>query len=51
MNLIFNGIVNKKALGYGYGYGHGYGYGYGYTEDEAEKPWWKKLIVNKPGKN
>ena len=54
MNIVFNGIVNKKVLGYGYGkgsgygygYAYGYGYGYGYTEDEQEKPWWKKLTGN-----
>ena len=39
INLVLNGIVNKKILGqafghsYGYSYGYGYGYGYGYTED------------------
>ena len=50
MNLVFNGIVNKKVLGYGkgsgygYGYSYGSGYGYGYTEDEAERPWWKKIF-------
>lgn len=52
MNIVFNGIVNKKVLGYGYGkgygygygYTYGYGYGYGYTIDEKELPWWSLLI-------
>ena len=51
MNLVFNGILNKKVLGYsygkgsgyGYGYAYGYGYGYGYTEDEKELPRWKRI--------
>ena len=51
MNLVFNGIVNKKVLGYGYGkgygygygYAYGYGYGYGYTEDEPNTSLWKRL--------
>ena len=39
INIVLNGIVNKKILGqafgysYGYSYGYGYGYGYGYTDD------------------
>ena len=43
INVVFNGIANKKILGYGYGkgygygYGNGYGYGYGYTIEENEK--------------
>jgi tyrosine-protein kinase Etk/Wzc len=42
INLVLNGIVNKKILGLtygnsgGYSYGYGYGYGYGYT-DETKK--------------
>jgi tyrosine-protein kinase Etk/Wzc len=55
MNIVFNGIVHKKVLGYGYGkgygygygYAYGYGYGYGYTIDERELPWWKKLFKRK----
>jgi len=51
MNLVFNGIVNKKVLGYGYGkgygygygYAYGYGYGYGYTIDEKELSWGKRI--------
>ena len=54
INIVFNGIVSKKVLGYGYGkgygygygYAYGYGYGYGYTQDDKEIPWWKK-ITNK----
>jgi tyrosine-protein kinase Etk/Wzc len=50
MNIVFNGIINKKVLGYGYGKGYGYGYGYaygngygyGYTEDESEQSWFRK---------
>jgi tyrosine-protein kinase Etk/Wzc len=47
INIVFNGIVNKrimgynygKGYGYGYGYGYSYGYGYGYTiEDKNKKP-------------
>jgi capsular exopolysaccharide synthesis family protein len=46
MNIVFNGIVDKKVLGYGYGkgygygygYAYGYGYGYGYTVDDDAKP-------------
>ncbi len=54
MNLVFNGIVNKKVLGYGYGkgygygygYAYGYGYGYGYTvEDESKSPSFLKRIM------
>lgn len=42
INIVFNGIKNKKVLGYGYssygyGYGYGYSYGYGYTVDEKRK--------------
>lgn len=42
ISIIFNGIKNKKILGYsysgyGYGYGYGYNYGYGYTEDDNKK--------------
>jgi tyrosine-protein kinase Etk/Wzc len=45
INIVFNGIVNKRIMGYnygkGYGYGYGYGYsngyGYGYTDEEAKK--------------
>lgn len=50
--VVFNGIKNKKILGYGYGgygygYGYGYNYGYGYTvEDKDSKPSIKKLIGN-----
>jgi capsular exopolysaccharide synthesis family protein len=54
MNIIFNGIVNKKVLGYGYGkgygygygYAYGYGYGYGYTVEEKKekKKWYKRLL-------
>ncbi len=47
INIVFNGIINKrimgynygKGYGYGYGYGYSYGYGYGYTiEDNKKKP-------------
>ncbi len=47
INIVFNGIVNKRVLGYGYGKGYGYGYGYGYSygygygytmEDARKKP-------------
>jgi capsular exopolysaccharide synthesis family protein len=53
INLVFNGIVNKKVLGYGYGkgygygygYAYGYGYGYGYIDDDhKEKNWLQKLV-------
>ncbi len=50
INIVFNGIKNKKILGYGYsgygyGYGYGYSYGYGYTvEDKKKKPGLGKLI-------
>jgi tyrosine-protein kinase Etk/Wzc len=54
MNIVFNGIVNKKVMGYGYGkgygygygygYAYGYGYGYGYTIDEPEKTGLQKLL-------
>jgi len=40
INIIFNGIKNKKILGYGYsgyGYGYGYNYGYGYTVEDQKK--------------
>ena len=40
MNIIFNGIKNKKILGYNYGKGYNYGYGYGgigYYSDHSEK--------------
>ena len=49
LNIVFNGIGNKKIIGYGYGYGkgfgygygygyvYGYGYGYGYTENPRKK--------------
>ncbi len=47
INIVFNGIVNKKVLGYGYGQGYGYGYtygyGYGYTEEEKEVSTWEKI--------
>lgn len=42
VNIVFNGIKNKKILGYGYssygyyGYGYGYSYGYGYTTEESK---------------
>jgi tyrosine-protein kinase Etk/Wzc len=54
LNLVFNGIENKKILGYGvklgYGYGYGYGYsyvyGYGYNIEDNKKhiSWWKRLF-------
>lgn len=42
INIVFNGIKNKKILGYGYsgygyGYGYGYNYGYGYTVEDSKK--------------
>jgi capsular exopolysaccharide synthesis family protein len=42
INIVFNGIKNKKILGYGYsgygyGYGYGYNYGYGYTVEDQKK--------------
>lgn len=39
MAVVFNGIENKKILGYSYGidYGYGYGYGYGYYDEVKEK--------------
>ena len=41
LNIIFNGIVTKKILGYTYGkgyeYGYNYGYGYGYVVDNKPK--------------
>lgn len=44
INIVFNGIKNKKILGYGYGgygqgygYGYGYNYGYGYTSEDSNK--------------
>ncbi len=55
INLVFNGIINKRIMGYnygkgygygyGYGYSYGYGYGYGYTvEDKTKKPsLWARL--------
>lgn len=41
IHIVFNGIKNKKILGYGYsaygyGYGYGYNYGYGYTSDDSK---------------
>ena len=30
LNIVFNGITEKKILGYSYGKGYGYGYGMGY---------------------
>jgi capsular exopolysaccharide synthesis family protein len=50
INIVFNGIKNKKILGYGYsnygyGYGYGYNYGYGYTvEDKEQKSFFKRLL-------
>jgi len=50
INIVFNGIKNKKILGYGYsgygyGYGYGYSYGYGYTmEDPKEKFSFSKFL-------
>ncbi|MFT3682720.1 MAG: CpsD/CapB family tyrosine-protein kinase [Ferruginibacter sp.] len=53
INIVFNGIKNKRILGYeyavsAYGYGYGYNYGYGYTSDEPKsvfsiKNWMRKL--------
>ncbi len=51
INIVFNGIVTKKVLGYSYGkgygygysYGYGYGYGYGYIVEDKTKTWWQKL--------
>ncbi len=49
VNIVFNGIKNKKILGYGYsaygyGYGYGYSYGYGYTIDDEIKFSFRKLF-------
>jgi len=54
LNIIFNGITNKRIPGYGYGKGYGYGYaynyGYGYTEEEIKKTGWRKFINRLSGK-
>ena len=53
INLVLNGIVNKKILGMpyghsgGYSYGYGYGYGYGYTEDDKAGKFSLKRIFRK----
>ncbi|MCW3093156.1 MAG: hypothetical protein JWP81_4225 [Ferruginibacter sp.] len=49
INLVFNGIITKKILGYGYGKGYGYGgysygAGYGYSENESKDKWWQRLF-------
>ncbi len=43
--LVFNGIVNKKILGYAYG--KGYGYGYGYTSEDKEESFLRKILKKK----
>jgi tyrosine-protein kinase Etk/Wzc len=60
INIVFNGIINKKVLGYSYGkgygygysyaYGYGYGYGYGYIDEERPESFWKKVTkrISKP---
>jgi tyrosine-protein kinase Etk/Wzc len=56
INLVLNGIVNKKILGMSYGqggysYGYGYGYGYGYTEDgKRGKFSFKRIFTKLTGK-
>lgn len=51
INLVLNGIVNKKILGQSYGnsynYGYGYGYGYGYTDDSKKGRFSFKKIISK----
>ena len=47
LNLVFNGIGNKRIIGYGYNKGYGYGYGYGYTESPEKRPFWKKILGRK----
>jgi tyrosine-protein kinase Etk/Wzc len=37
LNIVFNGIVTKKILGYSYGKGYGYGYGSNYYSEQTEK--------------
>jgi capsular exopolysaccharide synthesis family protein len=44
INIVFNGIINKKILGYGYGKGYGYGYGYGYTQETKKISFWKRIF-------
>jgi capsular exopolysaccharide synthesis family protein len=51
LNIIFNGIIPKKILGYSYGkgyeYGYNYGYGYGYVENKGGKTSLFKRIFGK----
>lgn len=49
MAVVFNGIENKKILGYSYGidYGYGYGYGYGYYDEAVEKAGVLSIILKK----
>ena len=53
INLVLNGIVNKKIFGMpyghsgGYSYGYGYGYGYGYTDNGKKRKFSFKKIVRK----
>ena len=54
MNIIFNGIKQKKVPGYkygaGYNYGYGYGYGLGYYDEDKSSSigsWLKKLFNRK----
>ena len=53
INLVLNGIVNKKIFGMpyghsgGYSYGYGYGYGYGYTDNGKKRKFSFKKIVTK----
>ena len=42
INIIFNGIKNKKILGYSYG--KGYGYGYGENAYYSNQPGKKKVL-------
>lgn len=44
MNIIFNGVVNKKVLGYGYGYGYGFGFGYGYADKQGKMPFYNRIL-------
>ncbi len=54
LNIIFNGIITKKILGYSYGkgyeYGYNYGYGYGYVDNKSKGKSFLNRIFGKKNK-